>query len=576
VVAARTFTTSDEYDVSKPLESELREAAMHYNAKGLHSATLRFIRNIVRSSEPPVGNEIITCVAIFLAAILIAVSASRADIALSAVGYDYAYQALLIKNGYGLGGHYGWPPGYPLLMVLFMEVGISALRAGWLVSLLSFAASSVLIFHITRKWSSTRGGFTAAVIFTFNPFVLYTANAAGSEMVTVFLALLACVTFDHCFFGSASNRRKRIPLAIITGILLALPFYVRYLGIVFTALGLGLLVILFWKETNLRAESVACGLALMLTTSLLPLRNLLFGNTLTGHQLGAKVGDPLFRSLTSSLFHLGGGALWVKLGYATLLLQILVVACTGVVLGIVLSIAIKHKRYYIVGLAPIVYVLGLSLAASQSRLDVIGPRYLFPALPFLIISIVLIWHGKSLLRMDSMTVRRIVGTLITGLVVVSGITGIALAIRGYTPFDFSWNYSPETLDYIANQLPKGTTIAGNRFANQILATTLNYQLIDIPFEDPWNPGLEHPFESGLWNRKSAIDSFLRKDVGYVVFFLGKRHADPYLIRDLYGDYISALFSETLPEISSRRDLGDGVVFSLAGRERLLEIRKEME
>lgn len=354
---------------------------------------LTFPRNMGRPT-PISKKDIVTCGAIFLAAILIAVAASRTDIALSPVGYDYGYQALLIENGHGLGEHYGWPPGYAMLMVLFMEVGISSLRSGWLVSLLSFAASSTLIFFLARKWTSTLGGITAATIFTCNPFVLFTANAVGSEMITVFLALLACAALDRCFFGRTSSRRQGIVLAILTGILLVLPFYVRYLGIVFTVLGLLLLAILIWKRTDQREKAVACSVSLLLASSLLPLRNLLFGDTLTGHQLGAKVGDPFLSSLASSLVQLGGGTLWAKFGYSSVPMQILVVAFISGILVIASSIALKNERYFIVGLAPIVYVFGLALAASQSRLNGMGPRYLFPALPFLIISFVQIWHGQ--------------------------------------------------------------------------------------------------------------------------------------------------------------------------------------
>jgi hypothetical protein len=550
----------------------------------------------IHRSTPIFKKDIATCGLVFLISLLIALSAFRTDIALNPAGYEYGYAALLIKAGHGLGEHYEWPPGYPLAMVLFMEAGISSIRSAWLVSLLSFAGSTTILFFLTRKWTTTTGGMIAAVIFGCNPYILLTANSAGSEMLFVFLALLACVVFDHTFFSATPKHKQSIPLGITSGILLALAFHVRYLGIVVPALAFSLLLFLFWEENDQRAMSAAAAVSMLLTCSLVPLRNYLFTKSLTGRTVSGAAGDPFLTTVVHSLYQLGGGKLWQKLGYSSTLPEIPVAIFVGILLMFLASVAFRNKRYWIVAFFPIAYTLCLSWVGSHSRIDAINPRYVFPAVPFLIISLVQTWHDQSLLRMDWSSMKRIFGTLIAVLTAASAIAGVTLAIRGYAPYDFSWNYSPETIDYIINNLPKGSTIAGNRFGNQLLSTTLDYQYVEIPFDDPLNHGYEHPYAvatqlfslqelnrgyihaygTRLLTRKDAIGLFLKHNVRYVVFYLGKKHDDLYLDNGWYGEYIGSLFSRALPEIEARSDLKDGVIFSVARREKLLEISKQIE
>ena len=175
---------------------------------------------------------------------------------------------------------------------------------------------------------------------------------------------------------------------------------------------------------------------------------------------------------------------------------------------------------------------------------------------------------------NALRITRFANIILAFLCFIVMVRGFLFIIKGSSlP---SVNYSPSTIDYIRKHLPKGTSIAGNRFGYQILAYTLDYEYVEIPFEDPFNSYYTRAYGLELWSRKKAIKVFLEQEVRYVVFFMGEYNEDPFLEVGAYGQYVSSMLTEHLPEIHERSKTPDGILISLVTKEELRSIYDELE
>jgi 4-amino-4-deoxy-L-arabinose transferase-like glycosyltransferase len=515
--------------------------------------------------------DIVVGAVVFACCILALLLVYKGEIYLSPVGYAYAQQALRIQAGQGLGGYYESPPGYAITIVPFLALGLTTLRGAWLVSILSFAGSAGVLYLLLRRWASTAGALLAVAIFALNPFSLLTASAAGSEMLCILMGIAGCLLLDLSFYETRQRATTANILAALSGLAFAFSFAVRYLGIIFPMLGFLFAAVQFWRHPDMRLRSTLLCVMAGIVSAMIPLRNLLFsGKSLTGHVINNVVGQPFYVSLTDSLYQLGGGWLWSKVG-AT---RVFIIPVTLLVAAVLIIQAVhmsRDLRKLIIGLVPLVYVLALSWSTSATRLDAIGPRYVLPAFPFLIMGVVLMSEGMLFTGAFNTVLHRMTKGVLWMVVGACTLASIVTAVVGVGSFNMTWNLSPVTIEYVKSNIPKGSVIAANRFGDQLGAFTLDVEFFDIPFLDPWNTGFTEGWGIKTLTRKELLKLFAERNVKYLIFFLGKTHSDQYLERGLYGEQISVMMKVPTPEVESRIDLEDGVVLKIADKEKLRSI-----
>jgi hypothetical protein len=99
---------------------------------------LRWVR-----SDPNGGSSagLAAPIAFSLAGLAAAVVAGRGRIGLTPLSYSYAHEALMMASGHmrdALTQYVMWPPGYPLMAAALVWLGVSAIRAAWLISVVAF------------------------------------------------------------------------------------------------------------------------------------------------------------------------------------------------------------------------------------------------------------------------------------------------------------------------------------------------------------------------------------------------------------------------------------------------------
>lgn len=505
---------------------------------------------------------------IFLLSIVIAIFASLGEIWFQS--YLYAHQALMIVSGQGLGGHYHWPPGYAMLIAPLIKCGLSPLRSAWIISLVSFGVASTIIYAFSRRLTTHLGGAIATTLFVFNPVLIRWANSTTSEMLFICTTLLAFSAFDFCYFSDTDpTKRKSFLVAIITGFLLATPFWIRYLGILIPIIGFGSLVFLICLVPSQRTKALTSVVSMTVFISPLIVRNIFFAGFLTGHPMGQQPADTFLSAFVSSLRHIGHS--W--LGKIHFIPEIILVIAIAVGLLLLPLSNLKRLRFLIISSFPILFITLLAYVASHTRIDVINERFVVPTFPYIAISLSLLWHNYGRYSQAYLLTGPLINIVLVALCFIIIVRGSMVVLKGYNPS--SDLYSPITIDYIREHLPKGTTISGNRYGGQILAHTLDYEYIQIPFADPWNADLPKARGIEPWTRKEAIEVFLEKEVRYIAFFLGTNNDDPYLRVGAYGEYVSSMLTESLPEIYKISKTHDGILISLVEKEKLLRIYDEL-
>jgi hypothetical protein len=491
-------------------------------------------------------------------------AAGRGHLGLHPLSYDYAHQALLAASGEWVTAftiYHRWPPGYAAVLATFISLGAPPLRAEWILSVGAFAGVVTLTFVLARRLTTTAGGVIGAVLITFNIAMLRWANMGMSEMLFTLSILAAILMFD-VFSVSASDGAlaRRFGLVVAAGVLLALPFWIRYIGLVVTFVGIVCAALLFISRPSARAAVATLLGTVLLIVGLLPLRNLLASGGLTGHEVGVQAANTFVSAMEQALRELCAAWVWHAVHSRPL-----VVWVTGVVVLVALAFpGLRRFRYAFTSWMPLAYVATLSIAASRTRIDTISDRYLVPILPLVVISVLVVaytWRAMPWWRNRSWRCAGAgVGGIVFAVAAFAVWGGLERVVAGYAPP--TANYSAETLEYIRRQIPKGTTVAGNRFGEQLCATTLDYECVDIPFNDPFNADYPKAYGVQLWSRDDALKVFREHDVRYVVFFLGAAAKDPFLEVGAYGEYVDSIVKGTLPEIRDVTKLKDGILISL--------------
>lgn len=476
---------------------------------------------------------------VFVFAVAMALLCTRGAMYLFPVSYDYAELALQIGRG-DLQGAYPGPFLHSLLAAPLVVLGVPAVRAMWVLSLVSFGACATLLFLLGRRLKGQGLGLFTAALFTLTYTDLRFANAATSEMLFLALLLAGVVATD----AYAENPEPARWYGPALGLLLALPVASRYVGVFVGPLCLAYLV-LTRRRPLAPALTYGCALAALV---------LYYLNT-----LGSAAGEPMdtFGSASTSLLYEVGRA-WIYLPglfHPTPDQRTLTAVTVAALWALVAAVAVRGPRAAFLVAPGVAYLLFFAFMASHTHIDAIDARYALPLLPFLVVAAaVAFWRHPRL---------KILGLVFLA---VTALQGGRMVVAGYRPPDGLW--SPATLQAL-QALPPGTTVAGSRYGKQLRTVRLDLPFVQIPFQDPFNADYLKGLE--LWDRRSALGAFLQEDVQAVVLFAGRENRDPYLEEHCYGAYVEQLLRGEHPEAVRVERLPDGIVVTLAPPERLREL-----
>ena len=120
-----------------------------------------------------------------------------------------------------------WPPGFPgMLAIIGWLMKIDPLRAARALNGSLFGLNSVLMAYLAWRMTRSRlAGILAAVLFLLTASLLEIHVNAMSEPLYLFLTLLAISTIDLYF------DKKKIPLLVLTGMLVGLAYLSRYAAV---------------------------------------------------------------------------------------------------------------------------------------------------------------------------------------------------------------------------------------------------------------------------------------------------------------------------------------------------------
>lgn len=477
---------------------------------------------------------------VFALAVAMALLCTRGAMYLFPVSYDYAELALQIGHG-ELQGAYPGPFLHSLLAAPLVALGVPAVRALWVLSLVSFGTCATLLFLLGRRLEGPGLGLFAAALFTLTYTDLRFANAATSEMLFLALLLAGVVATD----AYAENPEPAPWHGPALGLLLALPVASRYVGVFVGPLCLAYLVLQKRQPTR---PALAYGGALAALV-------LYYLNT-----LGSAAGEPMdtFGSaLTSLLYEVGRAWIYLPgLFHPTPDHRTVTAVLVAVAWALLVAVSLRTPRGAFLVAPGLAYLLFFAFMASHTHIDAIDARYALPLIPFLIVAVAV--AGRQRPRLKAL------GLLFLA---VTALQGGRMVVAGYVPPDGLW--SPATLQAL-QALPPSTTVAGSRYGRQLRTVRLDLPFVQIPFQDPFNADYLKGLE--LWDRRTALQAFVQEDVRAVVLFAGRENRDPYLEEHCYGSYVEELLRGEHPEAARVERLPDGVVVTLAPPERLRALR----
>ena len=224
---------------------------------------------------------------------------------------------LCIRMSYGLStelrvktGH--WPPGYPLLMVPFIRLGMSPYQAGLAVDILSALGALLLIFHFYSKLLpfglTVCAGLGTAVwmrgsvadVLSEAPFIFFTC-------LSIFLLERGCKATSYWLY------------ILLAGLVCGWSATIRFVGIAL------IIAEVIWLLTHFRwrrklSSLVQWSLGLLIGYGWLVLYNLKTFGRVFPHNDDPRGGNPLFNFIVGTLNFIEGGFVIKK---QTLILSLL-------------------------------------------------------------------------------------------------------------------------------------------------------------------------------------------------------------------------------------------------------------
>ena len=498
--------------------------------------------------------------ALALLAVAVALALSRLDFGIGHTTFDYMSQARWLLEGGGAAGLTATqPPFYTLIWLLLLALP-QPLLAGFVLSLLCQAATVWCVHELVARFATRTAGLAAGALVALNG-----ALAGSADYVWVEAPFTAALTASWLAFERlihrAREQRYAGPVAGIA-LLAVLPLYLRYAAAPVLAV---MLALALFTAIRRKRRDLALFIALVLLFALpLPLFNWMLHGLASGHPIGVAPAQDLLSSILILARELGSAFLYVtppiheaplfnltnadgtamRLPYLAALLGVaimLVPPAIGVLTG--------RGPLMRAGFVVLAYVLFYALVASQTRIDRLSMRFIVPILPLVIAGWVL--AAPVLGRRGS-------------LALAGAVAGFALVglVEGLVPDRYG--YAPETLAYLAREMPRGSVLLTNAYGRQIDALVPGFRPLPIPYDDPFNDGFSAAYGIASWSKGELDGTIARENVQALVILLGPSGDDPYLDLDSYGEAVRRLVSGERPDTQITK-LSDGVIVRLTSR-----------
>ena len=151
-------------------------------------------------------------------------------------------------------GPEAYPWGFPLMLVpVYALIGLSPLALK-LPGLLSYLAFLVVFFFLIKRRFTLTENLLAVSLFAFNPELLRFLDNILSDIPFLFLSTLAILLAD--FYTRETQHKRRLTLAIMTGVAVFAAFFVRTQGLILLSSILLFQVIRFLGQREQRNQLV--------------------------------------------------------------------------------------------------------------------------------------------------------------------------------------------------------------------------------------------------------------------------------------------------------------------------------
>lgn len=320
-----------------------------------------------------------------LIAIFWALSYSRFHM-LGPFWWKYSTVAYSIAHGLGPANLDDQTPiGYSLLLVPLILIGLPAIDAGWIVSLLALGALTGLVFYWVGKRCGPLAASFAVLLLLAQPSLLSMANKPQSDSAFFLSAMLAAVVTEWLCEQPADNKlSKRLIPGLVTGVVLSLTYWLRYIGLLMVALGLCRLFTR-WLRTRdpalliSQATVIFCTLpAAIRQLHLVSSSNPSFTDNRLLHP-----GDSLASVLIQALFNIGHDWLPIVGRISYWPWQILVSVVVAALITLLAARSLRKPGCILPALFLFTYVPSFCLLASRARLDLMNSRFMDPIYPFI-------------------------------------------------------------------------------------------------------------------------------------------------------------------------------------------------
>lgn len=445
-----------------------------------------------------------------------------------------------------------YPFGYPALLGLISLFGISVVHAAILLNVISNIGLVIVVGVLIRSetiWCRVLTLMALSLSSGLSTHFLH----LWAEAPFTFLSIAALAYYQKLSTAELSGNPPKAMQMIVLAALCMAPVYVRYVGI-FIPITVSVLFTFQafdlrsnWRQ-SLKTLSAywAFGLASICFALPLILKNLLIHDGLTGHPVGVSAAYDFKTALITMVE--ATGAYGLNLDYVSRapilnkcqhFIQAGTLIWTIILFTIILQRLREPSFIRTLVVACISYILIFSYAQSITRLDLINYRFIHPIVPLMIVSVTLVCFmdhhvGEKNRLVDSFKKIILFGTI--AIVVAGGLVRVSLPIEKMSDFQ----YSPETLTWVKNNLPKSSVVLVNRFGDQIRIVRSDIVSFMIPFIDPMNAGYTEAYGVELWNEASFKAIIKNRNVNYIVVFLGSNNTDVFWEEGWYGEEMSRL------------------------------------
>lgn len=442
------------------------------------------------------------------------------------------------------------PPGFSIIVAFIMYFNIEIITAAMITTVISYALLPVFVFLSCRKFFSSFKSFLVASIVLLHPSFIYFSKIAAPEIIGVLILSLTLYIYLEWIDREESNKKNLI-VSLLLGFILGITIWFRYANgiyvLIFSALIFFYACIYDKARINAALSLLIGGL---ISISLL-VRNFISTGNLTGHPINNVKTNDMDVAIVKSLNVITNNKLKfdVNSEYAAILFIFLLFLLAVSVIVIALKNKIIFKLMPI-AIMPLAYLLFFTYIQSTTRVDDVSTRYLLPFILSAAIQVMFILYYLDYKHRFSSFLRLVV--LLS--VVNYGYASIKIGSfkRAYGDKD----YSPETINYILNNIEKGSVIIGNRFLAQLFMHSVDYSMMGLKFYSRYNKDYGRKLS---YDKEELLEKILKHNIKYLVIFTGSDKKEHFLARDDYGEFITSIVAGDSDIIKKRMQLNDGMI-----------------